>query len=37
MKNYLTPEVNLLAFAAEEAVAAPLNGSKVFNDGELEW
>lgn len=37
MKNYLAPEVNLLAFTADEAVAAPLEGSKLFNDGELEW
>ena len=35
--KYIAPEMKVLAFAAEEAVAAPLNGSQVFNDGELEW
>ena len=37
MKNYQTPELNVLAFTAEQAIAAPLDGSKLFNDGELEW
>lgn len=35
--KYVTPELKVLAFASEEAVAAPLDGSKTFNDGELEW
>ena len=37
MKNYQAPELNVLTFVAEQAVAAPLDGSKLFNDGELEW
>ena len=37
MKHYRSPELNVLAFAAEQAIAAPLDGSKLFNDGELEW
>ena len=37
MKKYNTPELKALAFVAEETVAAPLTGSKTFNDGELEW
>ena len=37
MKKYIAPEMKALAFAAEEAVAAPLEGSNTFNDGELEW
>ena len=37
MKNYQTPALNILVFAAEQAIAAPLDGSKLFNDGELEW
>ena len=37
MKKYITPEMKALAFVAEEAVAAPLDGSKLYNDGELEW
>ena len=37
MKSYLAPQINILGYAAEEAVAAPLDGSKTFNDGELEW
>ena len=37
MKSYLTPALIVLAFTPEEAVAAPLNGSNTFNDGELEW
>jgi len=35
--NYVAPELKVMAFNAEEAVAAPLDGSKLFNDGELEW
>ena len=37
MENYQTPALNILAFATEQAIAAPLDGSKLFNDGELEW
>ena len=36
MKTYLAPELKALAFTVE-AVAAPLEGSNTFNDGELEW
>jgi len=36
MKKYVAPEMKALAFVAEESVAAPLDGSKLFNDGELE-
>ena len=35
--KYITPEMKVLAFTAEEAVAAALEGSKTTNDGELEW
>ena len=37
MKIYNAPEMKTLAFVAEEAFNAPLDGSKLFNDGELEW
>ena len=37
MKSYLSPRITILGYASEEAVAAPMNGSKTFNDGELEW
>lgn len=37
MKSYLAPQITLLSYAAEAAVAAPLEGSNTFNDGELEW
>ena len=37
MKNYIAPEMKSLAFAAEAAISAPLEGSNTFNDGELEW
>ena len=37
MKSYASPALAVLAFISEEAVAAPLEGSKTFNDGELEW
>jgi len=35
--KYVTPELKVMAFTAEEAINAPLDGSKLFNDGELEW
>lgn len=34
MKNYVAPEMEMLAFAAEESVASLL-GSNLFNDGEF--
>ena len=37
MKKYIAPEMKAIAYVAEETVAAPLDGSKTFNDGELEW
>ena len=37
MKKYVAPEMKALAFVAEEAVSAPLDGSNTYNDGELEW
>ena len=37
VKTYITPEMKVKAFVAEEAINAPLDGSKLFNDGELEW
>ena len=37
MKHYLPPALMVLSFAAKETVAAALEGSKLFNDGELEW
>ena len=37
MKKYIAPEMKALAFAAEEAISAPLEGSTVYNDAELEW
>ena len=37
MKNYQTPELQVLAYAMDTAITAPLDGSKLFNDGELEW
>ena len=37
MKTYLTPELKMVAYVAEDSVAAPLDGSKTYNDGELEW
>ena len=37
MKIYTTPEVKALAFISEEAISQELDGSKLFNDGELEW
>lgn len=35
--KYMTPEMKVLAFTAEEAVAAPLEGSSLYNDTELDW
>ena len=37
MKKYMAPEMMALSFAAEEAITAPTEGSKQFNDGELDW
>ena len=37
MKKYIAPEMETLSFASEDAITAPLDGSKTFNDGELEW
>lgn len=37
MKNYLSPELKIQTYSPEEAVAAELEGSKTYNDGELEW
>lgn len=37
MKKYIAPEMETLSFASVEAISAPLEGSKTFNDGELEW
>lgn len=37
MKKYSTPELRELAFVAEEAMSAPLEGSNKFNDVKLEW
>ena len=37
MKKYIAPELMALSFAAEEAISAELEGSKTFNDVELEW
>lgn len=37
MKLYLVPQITILGYTSEEAVAAPLEGSNTFNDGELEW
>ena len=37
MKKYVAPEMKALAFVAEEAISAPVYGSKATNDGELEW
>ena len=35
--KYIAPEMKVLAFIAEDAVAGVLDGSKTTNDGELEW
>ena len=37
MKHYQSPELHTLVYTADTAIAAPLDGSKLFNDGELEW
>lgn len=37
MKKYIAPGLETLSFAANEAISAQLEGSKTFNDGELEW
>lgn len=37
MKKYITPAMETLSFASMEAISAALEGSKTFNDGELEW
>lgn len=37
MKTYRAPEMESLLFTAAQAVAAELEGSNTFNDGELEW
>lgn len=37
MKKYNAPVMETLHFAAMEAISAQLEGSKTFNDGELEW
>ena len=37
MRKYITPEMKALAFISEEAISQELDGSKLFNDGELEW
>ncbi len=38
MKKYIAPEINLVTFATEEAIAATVNaGSNHFNDVELAW
>lgn len=35
MKKYIAPEMITMVYT--EIIAAPLEGSKQFNDGELEW
>ena len=37
MKKYITPEMKAMAFISEEAISGPLDGSNIFNDGEMEW
>ena len=37
MKSYLSPQITVLGYALEAVVAAPLEGSNTFNEGELEW
>ena len=43
MKTYTSPEMTTLSFTADEAISAAESGnlankgSKIFNDGELEW
>ena len=37
MKPYANPVLETLYFAVQETIADDLEGSKTFNDGELEW
>lgn len=37
MKLYIAPALETLSFTSMEAIGAELDGSKTFNDGELEW
>ncbi len=37
MKKYIAPAMETLSFVSMEAIGAQLDGSKTFNDGELEW
>ena len=37
MKKYTSPAMETLSFTSVEAIGAPLEGSAVYNDGELEW
>ena len=35
MKKYVAPEMQVISFAAEEAIAGLLDGSNLFNDAEV--
>lgn len=35
--KYVAPELKVMTFNTEEAVAAPLDGSSLYNDTELDW
>ena len=37
MKKYVAPAMETMSFGSVEAIGAPLEGSAVYNDGELEW
>ena len=37
MKKYTTPEITLVSFTPDEAIAAATTGSNVHNDVELAW
>lgn len=38
MKKYVAPEMQAISFAADEAIAALLDGSSLFNDAEFgQW
>ena len=44
MKNYTTPELKIVAFVAEETIAANAaktgegyTGSNIYNDAEFDW
>ena len=37
MKMYTTPEIVMVTFTAEEAIAAVATGSNIYNDVELGW